>query len=119
MTAVRRISTLCAFERLDAYMRSNYNVRHLEFEWDTGKASRNASKHGIQFEEAATAFLDPLGRLIADPDHSEGEDRFLLLGLSANERLLVIAHAYRGAGEAIRLISARRATPRERSDYGH
>jgi len=100
-------------------MQRKYNVRHLEFEWDTDKAGVNAKKHGIRFEEAATAFLDPMGRLIADPDHSEDEDRFLLLGLSASERLLVIAHGYRGAGEAIRLISARRATPRERSDYGH
>jgi len=100
-------------------MRCNYTVRYLEFEWDTGKAGRNATKHRIRFEEAATAFLDPMGRLIADPDHSEGEDRFLLLGLSASERLLVVAHVYRGEGEAIRLISARRATPRERSDYGY
>ena len=100
-------------------MRCNYTVGHLGFEWDAKKAERNAKKHGTRFEEAATAFLDPMGRLIADPDHSVGEHRFLLLGLSARERLLVIAHVYRGEGEAIRLISARRATPRERSDYGH
>ena len=110
---------LLEVEALESYMQCNYTVGHLVFEWDEDKAARNVIKHLVTFEEAATVFRDPMGRLIADPDHSAVEDRFLLLGHSASGRLLVVAHAYRGPDESIRLISARRAVPRERSTYGN
>jgi hypothetical protein len=87
----------------------------MHFEWDPEKARANLAKHEISFEEAMQAFLDPLSVTILDPDHSEGEDRFVLLGQSAAGRLLVVVHTDRG--EAIRLISARRATRRERRTY--
>jgi uncharacterized DUF497 family protein len=88
----------------------------LRFTWDPRKAAANKRKHGIDFAEAATAFADPLSLTIPDPDHSEAEDRFLLVGLSVRERLLVVVHVERAADE-IRLISARRATRRERAQY--
>ena len=87
----------------------------LRFEWDPRKAARNLAKHGVPFEEAATAFGDPLGRITSDPRHSVDEERFVLLGLSRQQRLLAVMFAERG--EAIRIISARRAIPRERRDY--
>ena len=87
----------------------------LVFEWDGGKASRNARKHGVTFEEAATAFADPASLTIPDPDHSAAEDRFILLGASVRDRLLVVVHVERG--DRIRLISARRATRAERRQY--
>jgi uncharacterized DUF497 family protein len=87
----------------------------LNFEWDPWKAERNVEKHGVSFEEARTVFGDPLGRITADPRHSVEEERCVLLGLSSARRLLAVMFADRG--EAIRLISARRATPRERRDY--
>jgi uncharacterized DUF497 family protein len=88
----------------------------LRFTWDPRKAAANKRKHGIDFAEAATAFADPLSLTIPDPDHSEAEDRFLLVGRSVRERLLVVVHVERAADE-IRLISARRATRRERAQY--
>lgn len=87
----------------------------MNFEWDRAKAEVNLAKHGVSFDEAATAFGDPLSRTIRDPDHSEDEDRFVLLGESYSGRLLVIAHTYRG--ETVRLINARLATRRERRSY--
>jgi hypothetical protein len=87
----------------------------LRFEWDPQKAARNLVKPGVSFEEAATVFGDPLGRIASDPRHSADEERFVLLGLSRRRRLLAIMFAERGQG--IRLISARRATRRERRDY--
>jgi uncharacterized DUF497 family protein len=87
----------------------------LRFEWDTEKASRNVNKHGVSFEEAASAFSDALSLTIHDPNHSEYEDRFLLLGMSASSRLVVVAHTERG--ENIRIISARIATRTERKQY--
>jgi uncharacterized protein len=87
----------------------------LRFEWDPQKAARNLAKHGVSFEEAATVFGDPLGRITSDPRHSVDEERFVLLGLSRRQRLLAVMFAERG--EAIRVISARRAIPRERRDY--
>jgi uncharacterized protein len=88
----------------------------LEFEWDTRKAVSNLAKHGVSFEEAATVFGDPLGRIVADPRHSVEEQRLVLLGLSRDGRLLVVMFVDRG--EAIRIISARGPTRRERRDYG-
>ena len=87
----------------------------MRFEWDPEKARRNVAKHGIAFEEAATAFGDPLSLTILDPDHSEEEDRFILLGQTYTGRLVVIMHTDRG--ENIRIISARLATRRERKAY--
>jgi uncharacterized DUF497 family protein len=89
----------------------------LEFTWDDAKARANARKHGVSFDEARTAFLDEHARLLDDPDHSDDEDRFVLLGMSSAPRLLVVVHAYREAGGLIRIISARKATPRERQAY--
>ena len=85
------------------------------FEWDSGKAAGNARKHGVTFDEASTVFGDPLALLMPDPDHSEGEERYLLLGMSTRQRLLVVGFAERQP--RTRLVSARRATPRERRRY--
>jgi hypothetical protein len=89
----------------------------LRFEWDERKAVVNAKKHGVFFEEARSVFFDELARLIEDPDHSEDEDRFILLGLSSSLRLLLVCHCYRSAGNVIRIISARKATARESKSY--
>ncbi len=86
----------------------------LGFEWDPRKAAENRAKHKVSFEEAVTVFGDPLGRITDDPRHSE-EERYVLLGLSERQRLLAVMFTERG--DAIRLISARRATRRERRDY--
>jgi uncharacterized DUF497 family protein len=87
-----------------------------EFEWDPRKATDNRRKHQASFEEAATAFADPLSVVIPDPDHSAASDaRYILVGRSAGGRLLVVSHAERGT--AIRIISARSPTRREREQY--
>jgi uncharacterized DUF497 family protein len=85
------------------------------FEWDPVKAEANIRKHGVTFDEASTVFGDPLNLLIADPDHSLDEERFLLLGMSNRRKLLVVAFAERPP--RTRLISARRATRHERRRY--
>jgi len=87
------------------------------FEWNKRKASENKRKHGVSFEEARTAFLDENARLIPDPEHSNDEDRFVLLGLSIRLRLLLICHCYREQGDVIRIISARKADRSERKQY--
>lgn len=91
-------------------------MNHLTFEWDPVKDATNLRKHGVSFSEAKTAFTDEFARLIADPDHSDDEDRFLLLGTSINSRLLVVCHCIREE-EVIRIISARKADKRERKVY--
>ena len=88
-----------------------------EFEWDKRKASENKRKHGVSFEEAKSAFLDENARVIPDPEHSDQEDRFVLLGLSLRLRLLVVVHCYRRGEDLIRIISARKADPSERKQY--
>jgi hypothetical protein len=85
------------------------------FEWDPVKAEANTRKHGVTFDEASTVFGDPLNLLMADPDHSLDEERFLLLGMSNRRKLLVVAFAERPP--RTRLISARRATRHERRRY--
>lgn len=85
------------------------------FQWDPAKAEANRRKHGVTFEEASSAFADLLSITIADPDHSAQESRFLLVGLTDQRRLVVVAHTERG--DDIRLISARLATKRERRTY--
>ena len=87
----------------------------MRFEWDPEKARRNIARHGVSFEEAATAFGDPLSLTTYDPDHSEDEDRFLLLGATHAGRLVVVSHTHRN--EKIRLISARFASRGERRTY--
>ena len=89
----------------------------LFFEWDPVKAAANLSKHKVSFEDAQTVFSDERARLIDDPDHSEDEERFLLLGLSSSLRLLVVAHCYRSTDNVIRIISARNATADEARHY--
>ena len=89
----------------------------LRFEWDERKATVNAKKHGVSFEEARSVFFDERARSIEDPDHSEAEERFILLGLSNSLRLLLVCHCYRSGGNVIRIISARKATPRETKSY--
>jgi uncharacterized protein len=92
-------------------------VAALRFEWDERKNRTNRQKHGVSFEEAQTAFADERGLLIDDPEHSEAEDRFVLLGMSSALRVLVVCHCYRTGGDAIRIISARRADRQEQADY--
>jgi uncharacterized protein len=87
----------------------------MTFEWDARKAAANRRKHGVTFDEASTAFADPLSLTIPDPDHSIEEDRFVLLGLSCRGRLLVVVHTERD--DNIRIISARRATRSERIQH--
>ena len=92
-------------------------MAELTFEWDPRKSRANFKKHGVTFDEAETAFYDEGGLLIDDPEHSDDEDRFLLLGLSTRLRELVVSHCYREIGGVIRIISARKAIPRERQQY--
>jgi hypothetical protein len=87
----------------------------MRFTWDPSKAEANLRKHGVSFQEASTAFRDPLSVTGADPDHSIGESRFITFGESVRGKLLVISHTERG-GE-IRILSARRATKPERKIY--
>ena len=86
------------------------------FEWDDKKNASNLQKHGVSFDEAKSAFTDLYARLIPDPDHSNEEDRFILLGTSIQSRLLVVCHCVR-EGESIRIISARKADRHERRIY--
>lgn len=89
----------------------------MKFTWDAQKSAANKRKHGVAFEEAQTVFDDCDALRIFDPDHSEDEDRFLLPGLSAVLRLLVVCHCYREDDEQIRIISARKASKKESADY--
>lgn len=91
----------------------------LRFEWNPQKDEANQRKHGIDFQEASTAFEDEDALLLDDPEHSTGEeDRLLLLGLSSRLRLLLVVHCYRESDQVIRIISARPATKGERRFYG-
>jgi uncharacterized DUF497 family protein len=90
----------------------------VRFAWSEAKAMENRRKHSVDFEEAVTVFADENARLMHDPDHSLREERFILLGFSAKLRLLLVCHAYRENDELIRIISARKATPNERKQYG-
>jgi len=87
----------------------------MRFEWDSEKAAENLRKHRVSFDEAATAFFDPLSRTIPDPDHSIGERRFITMGASSDGRLIVVAHTERGS--TLRIISARLASASERKRY--
>jgi uncharacterized DUF497 family protein len=87
----------------------------LKFEWDSRKAVSNLSKHGVSFQEALTAFADPLARIFDDEDHSTKEQREIIIGHSPKERLLVVC--FTAQGESVRIFSARKATRRERKEY--
>lgn len=89
----------------------------LKFEWDERKAAANFKKHGVSFDEARTVFFDERAKLIDDPEHSENEERFILLGLSSSLRVMVVCHCYKSSGNVIRIISARKATPSESKFY--
>lgn len=104
---------------IDGYVHSNYNINmeQLSFEWDENKNRINKAKHHVSFEEAATVFQDEEALVIADPDHSDDEERFIILGLSTESKLLVVCHCYRESDTVIRLISARKATKSETIQY--
>jgi len=89
----------------------------ISFTWDQNKAESNVKKHKISFEEAQAVFSDPNARMIFDPDHSNDEDRFILLGLSSVLRILVVSHCYREDDRSIRIISARKANKYEQNKY--
>ena len=90
---------------------------YIRFEWNETKNRANLKKHKISFEEAKTVFYDENARLLSDPSHSDGEDRFILLRLSHNAKILVVVHAYKEQDELIRIISARKATKKEKEYY--
>lgn len=89
----------------------------INFEWDENKNRINQSKHKISFEEAKTVFYDVNALVIDDPEHSKGEERFIILGLSNKAKLLVVCHCYRASDTIIRIISARKATTTESKQY--
>lgn len=97
----------------------NYNIiiDSLCFEWDENKNNTNKRKHKVSFEEAKTVFEDVEALVIDDPDHSEEEERFIILGFSSKANLLVVCHCYRMDDTVIRIISARKATTRESKQY--
>jgi hypothetical protein len=93
-------------------------VKYIQFEWDEDKNELNKKKHRISFDEAKTVFYDPEALLIHDPDHSEDEERFIIMGISQTLRILVVCHCYRSNEEVIRIISARKANRDEITQYG-
>ena len=92
-------------------------MNDLSFEWTERKAAENIKKHGVSFDEAKSVFVDERAKLIDDPDHSDDEDRFVLLGISGVLRMLLVCHCYRSDGNVIRIISARKASTKESKSY--
>ena len=92
-------------------------MEYITFEWDENKNAINQQKHQVSFEEAQTVFDDPNAIMIPDTEHSEEEERFILLGFSNNAKLLVVCHCYRQSDTVIRIISARKATKNEARQY--
>lgn len=92
-------------------------MNNIQFEWDDKKEQVNIEKHGVTFEEASTVFEDESAILFDDPEHSRDEERFILLGLSEQAKMLIVCHCYRGTDEIIRIISARKATKNEAKQY--
>lgn len=88
----------------------------IRFDWDPRKDRRNQRKHGVGFDEASTVFADTLSITIADPDHSDDEERWVIMGLSHRQRLLIVVHT-EDEQEVVRIISARPANPDERREY--
>ena len=91
---------------------------YLNIIWDEDKNKKNIISHKISFEEAKTVFFDPNAKIIYDPEHSKDEDRFIILGLSKLLNILVVCHCFKENDKIIRIISARKATPKERKQYG-
>ena len=106
-----------AVARLTVTTHKRHAVMGLVFEWDEEKAKRNKAKHGVAFDEARTIFNDPFAMTVSDPDHSDKEERWLDIGLSAEGRLLVVRYTERS--ESIRIIGSRRATKAEERAYAH
>jgi len=104
---------------IDSHVKRKYivYVKYIHFTWSSVKNSQNRRKHGVSFEEARSAFFDERARLMHDPEHSDQEDRFLLLGMSRKTRLLLVCHCYRESDEEIRIISARKASAAEAEQY--
>ena len=92
-------------------------MKRIIFNWDNKKNSANVTKHGISFDEAKSVFYDDHARILHDPDHSEDEERFLILGASEKLNILIVCHCYRENDEVIRIISARKATKNEKKQY--
>lgn len=92
-------------------------MNDIKFEWDNNKARTNIEKHGITFHEASTVFSDENAILFDDPEHSMEEERFMLLGMSSQAKMLIVCHCYRSANDIIRIISARKATKTETQQY--
>jgi len=90
----------------------------MRFDWDPAKATSNKKKHGVSFDEAQTVFYDEFALQFYDDEHSSHEERFLMLGMSSETRLLLVCHCERASGEVIRIISARKATQSESKFYG-
>ena len=118
---VAMLSYLSSFSSISYFdsRKSNYNVvmSEIKFEWDAKKASANVKKHGVSFDEARTVFFDENAKLIGDPDHSDDEERFVLLGLSSSLKVVLVCHCYREHGNVIRIISARKASAHESKQY--
>jgi len=115
---VDKIKLLRSQISLDYDIYYNYNIiMALSFEWDEQKNEINKKKHKISFEEAQTVFFDDEAKLIGDPDHSEEEERFIILGMSNRANLLIVCHCYRMSETVIRIISARKATKTETLQY--
>jgi len=95
----------------------NVHMEHIRFEWDNRKSRENKQKHKVSFEEAQTVFLDENAIRYFDPDHSDDEDRFIMLGMSFTLRVLIVCHCYREDDSVIRIISARKADKREQLAY--
>jgi uncharacterized DUF497 family protein len=93
-------------------------MNNICFEWDLPKNEGNKAKHKVSFEEAQTVFYDENALLISDPDHSDDEERFIIMGISKKLNLLVVCHCYRVDDEIIRIISARKANTNETKQYG-
>lgn len=116
---VRAALTLPRNNDLRTPSRNPYIVHmsEMRFEWDDAKSRQNLRKHGVSFEEAQTVFMDENAVRFFDPDHSDDEDRFLMLGISFRLRVLVVCHCFRQSDSVIRIISARKADKGEESDY--
>ena len=92
-------------------------IKWVDFEWDPKKDKANIQKHGVSFREAVTVLYDPLAKVAPDPDHSDEEDRFILIGHSQRSHLLFVVHVYRSENGTVRIISARKATRKESRDF--
>lgn len=90
----------------------------MRFEWDKAKNEGNIKKHGVDFNDAKSVFYDENAKIIDDPDHSELEDRFVIIGMDYKFRILLVCHCFRDEDEVIRIISARKATKNEAKSLG-